>query len=79
VTEGIFGFRPTGLNAFTIMPQLPAAWNEMALNSIVAFGGKKIDITVKRSGEKIKVTITSDGRIVKNVQVANGSIVEIKL
>ena len=24
VTEGVFGFRPVGLNAFTITPQLPA-------------------------------------------------------
>jgi hypothetical protein len=79
VTEGIFGFRPTGLNSFSITPQLPSDWDHMSLNNIVVSGGKKIDISVKRSGEKIKVTITSDGRIVKNVQVANGSIVEIKL
>jgi len=79
VTEGVFGFRPVGLNAFTIMPQLPAVWNEMALKSIVAFGGKKIDISVKRSGGKIRVTVTSDGRIVKNVLVVNGSKVEINL
>jgi hypothetical protein len=79
VTEGIFGFRPIGLNAFTLTPQLPESWNVMALKNIVAFGGKKIDISVKRSDEKIKVTVTSDGRIVKNVQVVNGSKVEFKL
>lgn len=79
VTEGIFGFRPTGLNGFTITPRLPVSWNEMSLNNIVAFGGKKIDISVKRSGEKIKITVNSDGRLVKNVQAVNGSIVEIKL
>lgn len=79
VTEGIFGFRPTGLNSFSITPQLPSDWDHMSLNNIIVSGGKKIDISVKRSGEKIKVTITSDGRIVKNVQVANGSMVEIKL
>lgn len=79
VTEGIFGFHPIGLNAFTLTPQLPASWNVMALKNIVAFGGKKIDISVKRSDEKINVTVTSDGRIVKNVQVVNGSKVEIKL
>jgi hypothetical protein len=79
MTEGIFGFRPAGLNSFLIAPQLPSDWDHMSLNNIIVSGGKKIDISVMRSGEKIKVTITSDGRIVKNVQVANGSMVEIKL
>ncbi|MBN2665867.1 MAG: hypothetical protein JXR67_05110 [Bacteroidales bacterium] len=79
VTEGIFGFRPTGLNSFSITPQLPSNWDHMSLNNIIVSGGKKIDILVTRTGLKIKVTITSDGRLVKNVQVANGSIVEIKL
>ena len=79
VTEGIFGFRPAGLNSFLIAPQLPSDWDHMSLNNIIVSGGKKNDISVMRSGEKIKVTITSDGRIVKNVQVANGSMVEIKL
>jgi hypothetical protein len=79
VTEGIFGFRPSGLKSFTITPQLPAAWNEMALKNIVAFGGKKIDIAVTRSGEKIKVDIFSDGKILKSSQIANGSKIEIKI
>ena len=79
VTEGVFGFRPVGLNAFTIAPQLPASWNEMSLNNIVAFGGKKIDISVLRSGEKIKVDVLSDGKNVKSVLVKNGSKIEVKL
>ncbi len=79
VTEGIFGFRPTGLNSFTIAPQLPASWNEMALKNIVAFGGGKIDIIVSRSGEKIKVDVFSNGKILKSTLVANGSRIEIKL
>jgi hypothetical protein len=79
VTEGIFGFRPTGLKSFTITPQLPSEWNEMSLRNIIAFGGKRIDISVVRAEEKIKVDIVSDGKNVKNVQVANGSKIEIKL
>ncbi|MCX6262106.1 MAG: hypothetical protein NTY95_14975, partial [Bacteroidia bacterium] len=79
VTEGIFGFRPVGLNAFTITPQLPSSWNEMSLNNIVAFGGKRIDISVLRSGEKIKVDVVSNGKNVKSVQVKNGSKIEVKV
>ena len=79
VTEGIFGFRPTGLNSFTIAPQLPATWNEMALKNIVAFGREKIDIFISRSGEKIKVDVFLNGKILKSTLVANGSKIEIKL
>lgn len=79
VTEGIFGFRPVGLNAFTITPQLPSSWNEMSLNNIVAFGGKRIDISILRSGEKIKVDVVSNGKNVKSVQVKNGGKIEVKV
>lgn len=79
ITEGIFGLRPTGLNSFTITPQLPNGWNEMSLKNIIAFGGKKVNIMVTRSVNKIEVTVTYDGKPVKNVQVANGSIIKINL
>jgi len=79
VTEGIFGFRPAGLNSFTIAPQLPASWNEMALKNIVAFSGEKIDILISRSGEKIKVDVFSNGKILKSTLVVNGSRIGIKL
>ena len=79
VTEGIFGFRPTGLNSFTLTPQLPKAWDKMSLNNIISFGGRKIDIQISRSGEKIKVDVVSEGKNVKSALVANGSKVEIKL
>jgi hypothetical protein len=79
VSEGIFGFRPVGLNSFTITPQLPASWNEMALNNIVAFGGRIINISVSRSGEKIKVDVLSDGKNVKSILVTNGSKIAVKL
>jgi len=79
VTEGIFGFRPTGLNSFTITPQLPAEWNEMSLKNIIAFGGKKFDINVTRSLNKIVVTVILNGKLLKTYQVANGSKIEVKL
>ena len=79
ITEGIFGFRPTGLNSFTVTPQLPAEWNGMSLNNIIAFGGKKIDITVVRSEGKIKVDVNSDGKNVKSVLVDSGTGINIEL
>jgi hypothetical protein len=79
VTEGIFGFRPVGLNAFTIVPQLPAEWNEMSLKNIIAFGGKTVDISVRRSGNKINVNISVNSKQIKNSLIENGTRMEIKL
>jgi hypothetical protein len=79
VTEGIFGFRPIGLNSFSLTPQLPELWNVMSLKNIVASGSKKIDITILRSGEQIKVDIISNGKNVKSVLVKNGSKLEVKV
>ena len=79
ITEGVFGFRPTGLSSFSITPQLPHEWNEMSLKNIVAFGGKKIDLLVSRSGNKLKVDIVSDAKQVKSIIAENGSKLEIKL
>ena len=36
-TEGLFGIRPTGLNSFTITPQLPDGWDFMKLKNIHGF------------------------------------------
>jgi len=79
ITEGIFGFRPTGLNAFSVTPQLPAGWNEMSLKNIIAFGGRTIDIEVSRSGSRINTDIIVNGKQVKSELTLNGSKTEIKL
>lgn len=79
VTEGIFGFRPTGLNSFAITPQLPSGWNEMMLKNIIAFGGKTIDIMVARAGSKVNLNINVDGKQKKAIVTDNGSRIEIKL
>lgn len=79
VTEGIFGFRSTGLNSFIITPQLPAGWNEMSLKNIIAFGGRSIDISVTRSGNKVNVNIIADGKQLKTLVTDNGSKVKIIL
>jgi len=79
ITEGMFGFRPAGLNSFTVTPQLPSGWNEMALKNIVAFGGRKIDIGIRRSGRKIIVRIIVDGKETKSISVENGTKTEFKI
>ena len=79
ITEGIFGFRPTGLNSFSITPGLPETWNEMSLNNIVAFGNRKIDIKVERSDAKINVSISYNGNLLKSLLIRNGEKIDIKL
>jgi hypothetical protein len=75
----MFGFRPAGLNSFTVTPQLPSGWNEMALENIVAFGGRKIDIGIRRSGQKIIVKINVDGKEINSISVENGTKTEFKI
>jgi hypothetical protein len=79
ITEGLFGFRPTGLNSFMVTPQLPSGWNEMTLKNIIAFGGRKIDIEVTRNGRKIGLSISVDGIVRKKISVQNGTKTDIKL
>jgi hypothetical protein len=63
ITEGLFGIVPTGLRQFEMCPRLPAAWNNMALRHIRAFGAD-MDIVVKRSGRQCKVTVMNKGKVV---------------
>jgi hypothetical protein len=79
ITEGIFGFRPTGLNSFSITPELPATWNEMSLNNIIAFGNRKIGIKVTRSDTKIKVNISCNDKSLRSLLIRNGEKTDIKL
>ncbi len=77
VTEGIFGFRPTGFNSFTLSPRLPAKWNEMALMNMVAFSGRSIDIKVNRIPGGIQVVVTADGKIVRDQSIKEGAMVTV--
>jgi hypothetical protein len=79
ITEGIFGFRPTGLKSFSVTPQLPSSWYEMSLENIIAFGGRRINVTVNRSGSKIRVSIVSDGKQIKDFLTENGAKIDVKL
>lgn len=79
ITEGLFGFRPTGLNSFSITPQLPEAWNKMGLRKIIAFNNKTIDIEVLRIEKEIKTNIFVDGKLFKSTKNKNGAKINCKL
>jgi hypothetical protein len=57
--EGMFGIRPTALNAFTLTPRLPSGWDRMSLGAVHAFG-RVFDIEVSRSGAGTRVRVTPD-------------------
>ncbi len=59
-TEGLFGIRPTGLNSFTLTPQLPEGWDYMKLRNVHGYG-KEFNIEVKRESGKTHLTITCSG------------------
>ena len=60
ITEGLFGFTPTGFNKFKITPWLPKGWDYMNLRNIHAFG-KCFDLEVKRKGNSELIMVKVDG------------------
>ena len=57
-TEGLFGMRPVGFNAFDMTPRLPKEWSKMALRNVHSFGNV-FDLQVERSGkDKLFITVT---------------------
>lgn len=76
-TEGLLGIRPTGLNSFTITPQLPDEWNFMRLKKVHGYH-TTFDIDVAREGNKLRLKITTAAGAVFNKLVLNGSTQTIK-
>lgn len=79
VTEGLFGFRPTGLNSFSITPQLPEDWDDMQLKNIIAFNNKSIDIEISKDPKGIKTNIYINGKLIKSEKSKNGQKINCKL
>jgi len=77
VTEGVFGFRPAGLSAFTLTPQLYSDWNQMALRHIRAFN-RDFDIEVKRSGKNIAVKVLQNGKVIFSEKIKEGDSVKVE-
>ena len=77
-TEGMFGIRPTGIRSFNLTPRLPAAWDQMALKKIRAFGGD-FDIIVRRTGQGIlSVSLNNQGKT-KIYRIKEGDTLKIQL
>ena len=79
VTEGMFGFRPTGFRSFTLTPQLPDAWNQMTLRRMYACAERPYDIIVKRTGKKLHIRIERDGSCIRKYTADNGTTIRIEL
>ena len=76
--EGMFGIVPSGLNSFSMTPQLPEAWNTMALENIKAFG-QDFSIKVERKQDLLYVEVSKlDGETVLNRKVKPGNSVDVK-
>ena len=78
VTEGLFGIRPTGFRSFDLTPRLPAAWPEMSLRRVQAFG-TTFDIEVERLDDgRLSVTVDYDGHRIERV-IASGKSLSVRL
>lgn len=78
ITEGIFGIRPKGFNAFSFSPRLPKHWDTMALRNIKSFNNS-FDIEIKREMDKLHVKIFNEDKIFLESKVETGEIIEVKL
>ena len=77
-TEGMFGMRPTGFRSFDCTPRLPAAWNQMALRNVQAFGAT-FDLEVKRlAGNKLEVITTKAGQS-KKYTIKDGATLSVTI
>ncbi len=77
-TEGLFGIRPVGFNAFDMTPRLPKEWNKMALRNIHSFGNV-FDLEVERSGKDKVVITVSKGNNKKQSTIKEGEKKRIQL
>src|SRR5690606_33427460 len=66
ITEGMFGFRPTGFRSFILNPQLPDGWDKLSLKNVWACSDSPYDIEVARTNKnKLKITIFGVGKSTK--------------
>ena len=79
ITEGLFGFRPTGFKSFEIKPSMPSAWETMSIKKIKAFKND-FDVTVNRiAGGKLQVVVTpAAGKEMKYV-IKEGQTIKVTL
>ena len=80
ITEGLFGFRPTGFRSFTLTPQMPTEWNEYSLDNIYACTDSPINIKVSRNGKgKLLVKIEKNRKTIKTYIIKPGETIKVKV
>ena len=80
ITEGLFGFRPTGFRSFTLTPQMPTEWNEYSLDKIYACTDSPINIKVSRNGKgKLLVKIEKNRKTIKTYTIKPGETITVKV
>ena len=78
ITEGLVGIRPTGFHSFSLKPEPPSTWNQMALRHIRAFG-TDFDILVNRTkNNQLKVTVSHNGKA-KVYKLKEGNTISVNL
>ena len=80
ITEGLLGFRPTGLHSFILTPQMPTDWNDYSLSGIYACTDLPIDISVSRTGTgKLTVMIMKECKVIKSFTIKPGETIKVNL
>lgn len=78
ITEGMFGFRPTGFRSFTLNPQLPEGWDNISLKNVWACSDSPYDIEVLRTTKnKLKIIISGVGKPTKTYSSIAGKEVVV--
>ncbi|MCD6354083.1 MAG: hypothetical protein J7L95_00895, partial [Prolixibacteraceae bacterium] len=78
VTEGLWGIRPAGFNAFLLAPKLPEYWNRMVLRNIKAFN-HSFNIEVKRENSKLMVTVFNSEKVFIKQKIGEGDTLKVEL
>ena len=78
ITEGLWGIRPSGLHSFTFTPRLPAAWEEMSLRNIRAFGAV-CSISLFREGKGLRAVVSVEGKTYKTFTGQPGDTFQVVL
>jgi len=75
ITEGLFGIRPVGFDAFSLKVQMPSDWDRMALRHIKAFGTDFDIEAIRMSPAKIKVIVSQPSGKTKEYTVESGQTI----
>ena len=80
ITEGLLGFRPTGVHSFTLTPQMPTEWNEYRLDNIYACAKAPFGIeVVRKDANKLVVNVVRGDKTLKTYTIKLGQTIKVDL